>query len=144
MPPAVENPRLGVKAVVHGDSVQMASTGSSTYPRLVDLPTASEDRYLALDCARLIAPDGPIPLPNVAHHRHADLSRDLLRRISPTAVVVPLFAGDQDALGVVETLEELGFAGRILVIAPALPRPALVERELRAAGPGTRLMLVSP
>ena len=25
-----------------------------------------------------------------------------------------------------------------------LPRPALVERELRAAGPGTRLVLVTP
>lgn len=112
--------------------------------RLVDLPSPADDRILALDCAHLIAPAGPIELDNVTHQAFANLSRDLLERLAPTTILMPLFAGAQDALSMVETLEALGYGGRLIVIAPALPRPALVQRELRAAGPGERLFLVTP
>ena len=44
----------------------------------------------------------------------------------------------------VEALMHLGYAGAISVIAPRLPDRAMVERELRALGPGLRLRLVSP
>ena len=115
-----------------------------SYPTLSDLSRSAEDRLLALDCSRLIEPQGPIPLSGVTHLRFSALTRTDLEALDPTAVVMPLFSADQDALSMVETLEEMGFRGRILVIAPALPRPQLVERELRAAGPGLRLMLVSP
>lgn len=122
----------------------MVASGPNTYPRLVDLPKTDADRFLALDCAGLFAPLGPIPLPNVIHQDFAGLTRTVLERVAPTAVIMPLFAGDQDALSMIEALEDMRFAGPILVIAPHLPRPALVERELRAAGPGDRLLLVSP
>ena len=115
-----------------------------SYPRLVDLPKTAEERFVALECGRLIAPEGPIPLPGVTHCRLAQLSPALLRDLAPTTVVMPLFAAVHDALTMVERLEALGYTGRILVIAPHLPRPQLVERELRAAGPGPRLQLVSP
>lgn len=122
----------------------MVTHHTSSYPRLVDLPQAAEERFLAIECAGLIAPEGPIPLPGVVHCRYAQLTAALLAEIRPSTVVLPLFAAEHDALTMVETLEDLAFAGRILVIAPRLPRPHLVERELRAAGPGPRLLLVSP
>ena len=117
---------------------------STTYPRLDDLPTGDADRVLALDCTGLLAPEGPIALNGVINRRFADLGAALLDELKPTVVVMPLFYLDQDAMTVVEALQAMGFSGRILVIAPQLPRPALVERELRAAGPGERLTLVSP
>ncbi len=116
----------------------------NSYPRLIDLPSSAEDRVVALECAGLIAPSGPIPLQNVTHLMFGTLNRGVLTAHAPTIIVMPLFAGQHDALSMVETLEHFGYRGRIFVIAPPLPRPALVERELRAAGPGDRLMLVSP
>jgi hypothetical protein len=113
-------------------------------PRLSDLPQGADDRCVALDCAGLFAPDGPIPLNGVQHVPFAGLTAARLRELAPTIVILPLFSATHDAIAVVETLQAFGFSGRIMVIAPNLPRPQLVERELRAAGPGTRLMLVSP
>ena len=122
----------------------MVSHRPATFPRLVDFPNMTEERVLALECARLIAPEGPIPLPGVTHCQFNVLTRALLQDLAPTTVVMPLFSADLDALAMVEVLEEFAFRGRILVIAPPLPRPQLVERELRALGPGPRLLLVSP
>jgi hypothetical protein len=39
-------------------------------------------------------------------------------------------------------LQALGFGGAITVLSPRLPRPLLVEAELRALGPGHRLTLL--
>jgi hypothetical protein len=114
------------------------------YPRLAELPTDREERILALDCLALLAPRGPIPLPHAVHHPGADLSAALLAELAPDRVLVPLFGGPCDAMTVIEHLEALGYRGKIVVIAPPLPKPALVEREVRAAGPGDRLVLVTP
>lgn len=99
---------------------------------------------LALDCHGLLAPRGPIPLPRAVQHASADLSAALLARLKPERIVLPLFAPACDAMAVIERLEALGYRGLIVVIAPPLPKPALVERELRALGPGDRLVLVTP
>lgn len=122
----------------------MASTPVDLYPRLADLPGDRECRILALDCQALLEPRGPIPLPGAIARASAELSAALLAELAPDRVVMPLFAGSCDALGVIEQLEALQYQGLILVIAPPLPRPALVERELRAAGPGERVILVTP
>ena len=114
------------------------------YPKLSELPTDPVLPILALDCHALLAPRGPIPIPTARHHPSADLSAALLAEIRPDRIILPLFGGPSDALTIIEHLEALGYAGRIFVLAPPLPRPALVERELRAAGPGTRLVLVTP
>ncbi|MGV8986229.1 MAG: hypothetical protein ACOH2H_08100 [Cypionkella sp.] len=115
-----------------------------SHPKLVDVSYAPTDRFLALDCAAMFAPDGPIPQRNVTHRKFDDLTPAEFAELAPTTVVMLLFSGAQDALLMVEALESLGFRGNIFVIAPPLPRPAVVERELRLAGPGDRLMLVSP
>jgi len=71
------------------------------------------------------------------------LTSDLLAQVRPDRVLTPLFSGGLDATTVIERLEELGYKGPITVIGPTLPRPTLVETELRALGPGARLVLVS-
>ncbi len=118
-----------------------------TYPNGVD--TASNDNIvpqsaiLAIECAKLFATTGPVRLRAVSHMRLAALNAAALARMAPDTVVIPLFAKAQDALGMVHTLESLGYRGRILVIGPALPNPDMVQDELRAAGPQGRLTLLS-
>jgi hypothetical protein len=114
------------------------------YPRLAELPALREERVLALDCQNLLAPKGPIPLPQAVQRASADLCAALLADLAPERIVLPLFAGPCDAMTVIEQLQALHYTGKIVVIAPPLPRPDLVERELRAAGPGARLTLVTP
>lgn len=102
------------------------------------------EKVIALDCELFLGPDGPVPMPNVTHLRFADLTADVLALLEPTLIILPLFAPNYDAMTAIETLEELGFAGKLTVLAPDLPRPRLVERELRSLGPGNRLTLISP
>lgn len=122
----------------------MATPPVVLYPKLAELPIDRGERTLALDCHTLLAPRGPIPLPEAILHYSADLSAALLAQVAPARIVLPLFAGPCDAMTVIEQLEALGYRGMIVVIAPPLPKPALVERELRGAGPGDRLFLVTP
>ncbi len=65
-----------------------------------------------------------------------------LQKWNPSIVFLPLFGSTYDAATIVEQLESLGFQGDIVVICPTLPRPQLVERELRGLGPGKRLRVV--
>ncbi len=104
----------------------------------------SGDCVLALDCQALIDAAGPLPVSGAVHRRFADLGADLLAELKPVQVIMPLFAQGYDAMTAIEELERLQFTGRITVIAPKLPRPRLVERELRSLGPGLRLALISP
>jgi hypothetical protein len=72
------------------------------------------------------------------------LTASLVDRVAPEMVILPLMADGQDAVQVIARLEELCYAGQVLVLAPPLPDPAMVERELRVAAPGLRLQLVAP
>ena len=82
--------------------------------------------------------------PGLVQARFVDLDAELLARLQPVQVILPLLARDHDALAVVQRLEALGFTGRLIVIAPSLPNPRMVERELRSHGPGTRLQVLTP
>ena len=99
---------------------------------------------VALDCAVLLGEQGPFGVKGVLHHSFAELDAAFLARIQPSLLVLPLFAASYDAAVAVETLEALGYQGRIAVMAPDLPKPRLVERELQVLGPGARLVLVTP
>jgi hypothetical protein len=105
---------------------------------------AADEVLLALDCQELLDATGPLPTLGVVHRRFADLGPALLAELRPGRIIMPLFAAGYDAMAAVEILEQLGFGGQISVIAPDLPRPRLVERELRALGPGLRLSLITP
>ena len=101
-------------------------------------------RAIAFDCELILGPDGPFPMTGVTHLRFADLSADLLAATDPGLIFMPLFATSFDAMSAVELLEALGYIGKLTVLAPELPKPALVENELRSLGPGARLTLISP
>jgi hypothetical protein len=84
---------------------------------------------------------GPVPYTTMA-----DLDRSVLASVTPDLVLCALVAADLaagDAFALVEKLEQLGYPGRILVLCPNLPRPAMIEAELRALGPGPRLTLIA-
>ena len=108
------------------------------------LLNADKDSILALDCMPLMDEGGPLPMTGVQHWHFADLTAEVLQNLGPTHIYLPLFASGYDAIAAVEVLEKLGYFGKITVIAPNLPRPRLVERELRTLGPGLRLTLISP
>jgi hypothetical protein len=100
-----------------------------------------ERRVLALDCAVLFddaAAEG------VTIAAFGELNAAYLAEIAPQLVVLPLFSVREDATTMVEALMSLGYDGAISVMAPRLPDRAMVERELRALGPGPRLRLVTP
>lgn len=54
-----------------------------------------------------------------------------LARIAPDLVVFPLFGAIWDATVVLTRLNELGYRGLCLVLTPRLPKPHLIEAELR-------------
>lgn len=66
-----------------------------------------------------------------------------LERLAPDIITCALFWDKFDAIHVINRLNELSYSGQIVVIAEYLPNPGLVERELRAFGPGPRLHLLS-
>lgn len=54
-----------------------------------------------------------------------------LSNFAPDLVVFPLFSGALDATDVLTALDGFGYGGRCLVLAESLPRPKLIEAELR-------------
>ena len=62
----------------------------------------------------------------------AQLCPEELARIAPDLVVFPLFNATLDAIVVLTRLNELGYNGRCLVLTPRLPKPHLIDAELRS------------
>ena len=116
---------------------QTQSNIATLRPRL----RAVERRVLALDCA-VSFDDARAEGVSIASF--ADLDAAYLAGVAPELVVLPLFSICHDATTMIEALMSLGYAGAISVMAPRLPDHAMVERELRALGPGLRLRLVTP
>ncbi len=111
------------------------------FPRTIIMPHPTPPaRLLALD---MLSTQSAELLAGAAFASFSDLDAELLAQIQADEVIFPLVSRDHDAIVVVERLQELGFAGRITVLAPALPNAAMVQAELRALGPGTRLTLLS-
>ena len=111
--------------------------------------SASNDNWgippltLAIACEAVLVAQGPTALRPITHIGFKELTYATLKHLSPTTVVIPLFSQAADAFEMVTTLESFGYMHRIMVIAPALPNPAMVEDELRALGPHQRLTLMS-
>lgn len=55
-----------------------------------------------------------------------------LADFAPDLVVFPLFSGATDATDILTGLKNLGYKGRCLVLTQTLPRPKLIEAELRS------------
>ena len=115
-----------------------------TRPETAPLHFLPGDAVVAVDCALLLGVQGPFRAPGIRHCHLDEVDAVFLRDTAPACVILPLFAAAYDAQTAVELLEDLGYLGRIAVMAPALPKPRLVEQELRQLGPGARLVLISP
>jgi hypothetical protein len=72
------------------------------------------------------------------------LDAQVLGRLLPELVVMPLFGNGFDAIEALQRLERLGYRGTIVVRGPALPNRAIVERELAAIVPGLTVRLTGP
>ncbi len=99
-------------------------------------------RILAVGMPSLSADN--LPANVVAAVAFDQIDAALIDQLRPDQILVPLIAASQDAMAVIERLEEIGYAGLITVVASQLPEPRMVEAELRALGPGNRLTLLTP
>jgi hypothetical protein len=117
--------------------IQECSTRSNNFPAARDA-----ENVLALHCEIFLGPQGPLPLTGVTHRTLSSLDADLLQCLQPKLVIMPLFTADHDATTAIERLAALGYTGPVTVIAPKLPNPRLVEREL--ASLGLAVTLISP
>ena len=82
------------------------------------------EQVIALDCELLLDQDGPQSGTTVTHLRFADLTPDLLAATGASLIILPLFAPTYDAMTAVETLEDLGYAGKLTVLGPRIAKAA--------------------
>lgn len=73
----------------------------------------------------------------------AQLDGGVLHRLRPAQVICALFGKDSDAMMVAERLAELGWRGRLTVLAPGLPNRRMVQQELQAIAPWIRVEVVA-
>ncbi len=73
----------------------------------------------------------------------AAVTGPVLERLRPPAVAFDLFGLEADASEVLARLSELNYRGRVFALTPPLPRPAMVQGELRAQFPRLRFRLVA-
>ncbi|MGB8813924.1 MAG: hypothetical protein WCC57_12135 [Paracoccaceae bacterium] len=83
-----------------------------------------------------------IPRPSVVIARFAMLNAELLARVRPECVILPLLSPAFDAIQAIQRLILLGYSGSICVFAPPLPNRAMVEAELRGYAPGVVIKLM--
>ncbi|WP_147124966.1 hypothetical protein [Shimia ponticola] len=106
-------PRDGAEKVLFvGDVTQLLTA----HP---DLPTGPEAIYASFD----------------------DLGAELIDISNPDVVISPLMGPAFDAIELAEQLDILGFEGRYVVIAPQLPRPDIIQRDIMSAAPGVEIEL---
>jgi hypothetical protein len=66
----------------------------------------------------------------------------LLSSLGADCVVCPLFDAEFDAMAVAARLEALGYVGKLQIIAPELPNPRMVEREIRSQARSIKLQIL--
>lgn len=86
-------------------------------------------------------PDGAVEL-QLSACGLADLPSLCAGAQAPRLVAAPLFRVDGDVLETLRVLSLLGYPGPVRVVAPKLPRPDIVCRELRADCPGLDIEIV--
>jgi hypothetical protein len=72
----------------------------------------------------------------------APISAQLLSQVLPDIVVFPLMSVQSDAVADLHLLNALGFRGRCIVLAPALPNRKMVLAELRREAYGMSVFLL--
>jgi hypothetical protein len=72
----------------------------------------------------------------------AGLDQALLARVAPDIVALPLFGQGFDVLDALARLQTLGFAGRVMALAPPLPDPIPLLSDLGGGRGGLHVDLV--
>ncbi len=120
----------------------LAAGAGDLLPDLGDLGGLSL-QVLALSCDSGLAVLGARhPQALLVHCRWAHLSAGLLEQVRPAAVAAPLFGPGFDAVELAARLQALGYRGGLWVLVPVLPDPAMVRREIAAAGAGLTVELL--
>jgi len=92
--------------------------------------------------AKVIAPDTAL-----LHRDGAQITAEGLAQNNVVCAVMSLFplrpVGQNDAISVIEALSAAGYRGEVLVLAPPLLRPKMVETELRSLAKGMTTRLLS-
>lgn len=113
-----------------------AKTGAKTRDRQAEGDQALPPVVIAVGNVRVAGTDV------VAVAGPEALDAVLLATLGAECVVCPLFDAEFDAMTVAARLGALGFTGRLQVIAPELPNPRMVEREIRSQASGLTLQLI--
>jgi len=128
--PGIEGERAGIARRPRRD----------TAPRRRAVPVAlagDGGMTVALGCA---LPEG---VEGVALAGPEAVDAVLLATLEARQVICPLVAERFDALAVAARLVQVGFAGPLLVLAPPLPNPRMVEREIRNQSGGLEVRVVT-
>lgn len=123
---------------------------------MADMPqneSLAEDFALPVSDARKVFLALDIPLEIAAmlssdHRVHVTSHRFLSDLAIPlseiSAVACPLISDQSDASQVIEDLEAMGFRGVLMVVAPKLPDPGMIQAELRRQAHKIKVTLISP
>lgn len=65
-----------------------------------------------------------------------------LHRLTDAVVGCLLLGSQMDAIDVLRQLQEAGYRGQVMVVAPPMPDPRMVERELTLLAPGLSVRLI--
>lgn len=65
-----------------------------------------------------------------------------LNRLSDAVVGCLLLGSQMDAIDVLQKLQAAGYRGQVMVVAPPMPDPRMVERELVLLAPGLSIRLI--
>lgn len=121
-------PAMRFARSVPEDAMPLTIRTQTAFPDAAQDPPP--DRWLIVAPARL--PRSPAP---TLHTRWPHLSTELLQRIQPSVVVAPLMTPTWDILDLSALLARAGYAGRLVIQSPPLPRPELIRHEIRALYP---------
>lgn len=98
---------------------------------------------LAVEADGLLESLAPLPESTVVVHAlYGDVGPGLIARALPDCILSPLIGSQFDAIELAHRVCGLGFRGRMVVGAPALPNRAAVKRELDAACDGLTVDLI--
>lgn len=114
------------RRVAGGKRAKAAAEGDTPLPSVVI--AVGNVRVAGTDVIAVAGPEG--------------LDAVLLATLGAECVVCPLFDAEFDAMAVATRLAALGFKGRLQVIAPELPNPRMVEREIRSQAAGITLQII--
>ena len=114
----------------------------STAARRTSRPAATEAEATAPSTRAIVLGFPAHPPESIAIDGPEKLDAVLLATMAPDKVICPLFAQDYDALVVAQILSRLGFGGTLVVVAPDLPNPRMVEREIRNQAGGIKVAVV--